>query len=140
MSSGWPTRLKVEYEAHRASSAGLPRSRSVLFSASTMPGATVLTVIPRAPSCWASVVVSTLIAPLVIEQVVDCYADTHGAFAQRALAEEPTARQAVRRLLAEAMSQQARDGASRADLLAVATAALRGWPEPPGTAPAPAAG
>ncbi|MGW4561644.1 TetR/AcrR family transcriptional regulator [Streptomyces sp. NPDC004561] len=41
----------------------------------------------------------------LFEEVVRVYAGTHGAFAQRALAEEPTARAAVARLLREAAAR-----------------------------------
>jgi AcrR family transcriptional regulator len=147
----------------------------------------------------------------LFREVVAAYQRTYGAFAMRALAEEPTARQGVARLLREAateytdsrhprgclvisaatncspdsidvedflrrlrnanvrelerriradikagelpsdtdpkalatytaavlqgMSQQARDGATRAQLEAVAEAAMRAWPQPPRTRP-----
>ncbi|MGW2446970.1 TetR/AcrR family transcriptional regulator [Streptomyces sp. NPDC001675] len=43
----------------------------------------------------------------LFEEVVEVYAGTHGAFADRALAEEPTARAAVERILREAAARYA---------------------------------
>ncbi|MFF9767376.1 TetR/AcrR family transcriptional regulator [Streptomyces sp. NPDC014636] len=41
----------------------------------------------------------------LFDEVVQVYADTHGAFGDRALAEEPTAREGIARLLREAAAQ-----------------------------------
>ncbi|GHE04728.1 TetR family transcriptional regulator [Streptomyces alanosinicus] len=41
----------------------------------------------------------------LFEEVVRVYTDTHGAFADRAIAEEPTARAAVERILREAAAE-----------------------------------
>src|SRR5919197_1708906 len=66
MSAGWPIRPSVDADAVRASSSGLTCIQA-FGPVSVAPGATVFTVMPRSPTAWASVLPSTLMAPLAIE-------------------------------------------------------------------------
>jgi len=63
----------------------------------------------------------------LFREVVDRYAGTHGAFSDRAMAEEPTAERAVRRLLTEAAVEYTRPGRPRGCL--VISAAVNCSPE-----------
>ena len=59
-------RFNAEADAVRASISG-PVWIHALRSVSVMPGATVLTVMPRSPTACANVLLSTLMAPLAME-------------------------------------------------------------------------
>ncbi|TMR09548.1 TetR/AcrR family transcriptional regulator [Nonomuraea turkmeniaca] len=63
----------------------------------------------------------------LFEEVVSRYQETHGAFSTRALAEEPTGRQAIERVLREAAAEYASDEHPRGCL--IISAAVNCGPE-----------